>query len=454
MAVDDAIGIQNTPASIGTYAVTTGEGAVQRETLVPADAENAESYGTPGKNRFSDSAVLDAFGRLRECSLEAILESDFRYGLDAFKWTSSPNGAASATFSAADNGLILSTGGTANSDYLYFSSVRRSKISPSLGSLVLISFVIGTQPADCLTKVGFGTDTTGIFFSVDGASVSFIMHSSVTGSAVDTNYDQSVWNIDSLDGTGPSGITLDLTKAQTFFIDLVNNGDGRVRLGFIINGRPVVAHEIAGANASDQLLLGSGFVGLRVYVGNSSAPSAASHSILLLGAALMSETASSAAPRRLFSAQRTSTYSALSGSTKPIISVRSKSNGPNSVANAGLILPKAVTLYSTSNDAWFQLAIAASLTGASWSAINASYSLADYDVSATEVTAGYIPIESGYIRAGVARRILVDPEGRYRDMAIRVASYSGARNIFSVLARGLGATCTLYAAIEWDEEGV
>jgi hypothetical protein len=56
------------------------------------------------------------------------------------------------------------------------------------------------------------------------------------------------WNGDKLDGTGASGLTLDLTKPQILWIDFEWLGVGNVRCGFIINGQYIVCHTYQTAN--------------------------------------------------------------------------------------------------------------------------------------------------------------------------------------------------------------
>jgi hypothetical protein len=70
----------------------------------------------------------------------------------------------------------------------------------------------------------------------------------VTGSAVDNDVAQSSWNGDKLDGTGASGYTLDPTKATIMFTDYEWLGMGSVRVGFVIDGKFIVAHTFLNAN--------------------------------------------------------------------------------------------------------------------------------------------------------------------------------------------------------------
>ena len=55
---------------------------------------------------------------------------------------------------------------------------------------------------------------------------------------------QSSWNRDKLDGTGGSGMVLDVTKANSYFIDYQNIGGGSIRWGVYYQGERVICHEM------------------------------------------------------------------------------------------------------------------------------------------------------------------------------------------------------------------
>jgi hypothetical protein len=65
---------------------------------------------------------------------------------------------------------------------------------------------------------------------------------------VDDLYYQGRFFIDKMDGFGPSGILLDITKAQIFWTDIEWLGVGNLRVGFIINGQYHVCHVFQHAN--------------------------------------------------------------------------------------------------------------------------------------------------------------------------------------------------------------
>ena len=82
------------------------------------------------------------------------------------------------------------------------------------------------------------TPKDGIFFEADGdVSWNICKNGTITESVP-----QSAWNVDPLDGTGASGITLNLSAAQIAIIDYQWLGVGRVRTGFVIDGLPYYVH--------------------------------------------------------------------------------------------------------------------------------------------------------------------------------------------------------------------
>jgi hypothetical protein len=76
---------------------------------------------------------------------------------------------------------------------------------------------------------------------------------------------RSEWNKDRLDGSmsefNQSGITIDFSKCHILILDYQWLGVGRVRIGFVINGKVIYVHEFNHANSTNE-----------VYMYNSSLP--------------------------------------------------------------------------------------------------------------------------------------------------------------------------------------
>ena len=82
---------------------------------------------------------------------------------------------------------------------------------------------------------------------------------------------QSEWNIDKMDGTGPSGYILDLSKIQMAYIDYSWYGAGAIRFGFKdLNGKVKYAHRIVHNNDQVIAYFRSGNLPTRYEVENTS----------------------------------------------------------------------------------------------------------------------------------------------------------------------------------------
>lgn len=96
--------------------------------------------------------------------------------------------------------------------------------------------------------IGQFDDNNGIYFSLESGTLYAVVRTKASGSVVNNKVAQSAWNLDPLDGTGISGITLDISKTQIFVFDYEWLGVGRVRFGFNIDGSTYYCHEFRNSN--------------------------------------------------------------------------------------------------------------------------------------------------------------------------------------------------------------
>lgn len=82
---------------------------------------------------------------------------------------------------------------------------------------------------------------------------------SIASKMVDTKIPQSSFNLDKLDGTGPSGYNMDLSKMQMFYIDYSWYGAGFIRWGVrATNGDIIYAHKLPNNNVNSEAYMRSG----------------------------------------------------------------------------------------------------------------------------------------------------------------------------------------------------
>lgn len=125
--------------------------------------------------------------------------------------------------------------------------------------LVPGDFVVIRGQSYRVESIGSNTAMT-ISPSYRGADAEY----SLLAKTVDTKIPQSEWNIDTMDGNGPSGYELDLTKMQMFYIDYSWYGAGFIRWGMRgVDGNITPAHKMANNNVNSEAFMRTGNIPAR-----------------------------------------------------------------------------------------------------------------------------------------------------------------------------------------------
>ena len=207
------------------------------------------------------SSAYDAFGRLRTSNPLTIFDSaNIMSKNNLFDESLTGSGAVTYT---ADKSTVNLNVTTSSGDKVIRQSKRVMTYQPGKSLLNLNTFVMADQTANLEQRVGMFDDNNGIFFEDTGTGYQIVRRTYVTGSAVDNVVAQSSWNGDKLDGTGESGYTLDPTKATIMFMDFEWLGMGSVRVGFVIDGKFIVAHKFLNANNLDTVYMQSANLPIR-----------------------------------------------------------------------------------------------------------------------------------------------------------------------------------------------
>ena len=98
------------------------------------------------------------------------------------------------------------------------------------------------------TKIGYFDDINGLFFQFNPSTNTLDL--GIRNNSIDVLINQTVWNIDKMDGTGISGVNLDFTQMQIFVIDMNWMALGRLRFGFYLFGKINYCHQILNINNS------------------------------------------------------------------------------------------------------------------------------------------------------------------------------------------------------------
>ena len=220
---------------------------------------------------YSNSPNIDAFGRLRVSTPFTLFDSSHRY-TDNSLWATSTSTSGAAVFNA-DQGLVDLNVTAASGSQVLRETVKVFSYQPGKSLLILSTFVMSPAKTNLRQRIGYFGVANGYYLEQNDTTVSFVERTSVSGLLVNTPVTQSSWNVDPMNGTGPSGITLDLTKAQILFMDLEWLGVGTVRIGFVINGNFYVCHNFHHANIITSTYITTASLPLRYEITNTGATS-------------------------------------------------------------------------------------------------------------------------------------------------------------------------------------
>jgi hypothetical protein len=171
---------------------------------------------TVGDVTFAPSPQLDSFGRLRTSSPFTLFDSSHRFD-DNDLWSTATATGGTAVFNSAQ-GLVDLNVTAASGSSVTRETIKVFSYQPGKSLLVLNTFVMSPAKTGLTQRVGYYETNNGFYLEQVGSTVQFVERSYVTGAVVNTPVLQNNWNGDKLDGTGPSGITLNLTKAQILWI--------------------------------------------------------------------------------------------------------------------------------------------------------------------------------------------------------------------------------------------
>ena len=332
---------------------------------------------------------FDAFGRQRVSQPYTLFDSQNRYAADN-QFDVSTTGTGTTTFLSNEAAVKMEvTAGGVGS--VTRQSYRSFPYQPGKGLLVLATFVMDSSQSLNLTqRVGYFNAQNGVFFQRVDGTYSFVLRSYVTGTASDARtVNQADWNGDKLDGTGPSGLTLDPSKAQILWMDFEWLGVGSIRCGFIINGQYIVCHTFNNANQITNVYMTTAILPVRYEISTTSALAASMKAICcsVVSEGGFEQTSIDHVARRTTSFTNIDT-----AAFYPIVSIRLASGRTGAV-----VLPNRTQfLPLTSQNYEVALFKNATLTGATWAATVPSDSNVDYDVAATAMTGGTI-VQTDYV---------------------------------------------------------
>jgi hypothetical protein len=400
----------------------------------------------PGKS----TAATDAFGRLRISEPFTLFDSSHRYS-DNGLWETSTASGGTTTFNA-NAGLVDLAVTTTSGSKVYRETTKVFSYQPGKSLLILSTFIFNPAKTNLRQRVGYFGADNGIYIELANSTLSFVERSSVTGSVTETRVAQADWSVDKLDGTGPSGLTLDITKAQILWMDIEWLGLGTVRLGFVIDGVFILCHNFHHANLIASTYITTASLPLRYEIENTGA-TASNSTLKQICSSVFSEGGYElrGAQQAIGVPVTTPTDLAVAGTYYPLVSLRLKTSPDRLDA---IVILTALSLLGVTNNAAYNWRVVASgtTTGGTWVSSGANTSV-EYNITGTSFTLGSGRIlASGYTYGSNQGATPVDilKEALFSFQLERNSFTSTPYELTLVAASG-SAGADIYASMDWEE---
>lgn len=202
----------------------------------------------------ADSPSIDAFGKWRVSQPTTLFDGKQVVDSGSFYFDIKTVGGASVTWnsgSAQSTMLVTSTSGSR--------AIKQTKrifvYQPGKSQQIICTGKFGTKVDGIKKSIGSFDDDNGYFYQTSGSSFGVVLRKTINGVKTDTFISQSTWNLDKMNGLGPSGNTLDISKAQIYTMDYEWLGVGRVRYGVVQKGAIIYVHEINNYNSLETVYL-------------------------------------------------------------------------------------------------------------------------------------------------------------------------------------------------------
>lgn len=386
-----------------------------------------------------------------------------------------------AGFSSGESGLLIGSIGTTRGCFRTFNGVREiqtatvtvasGNIQDATVTLGDVAFTVPVTASSSLTTTAaelaafdYSSAYPGWSVSQMGATVRFVCNvaGNITGTfsisfptsgeasiaetvaGADASIEavpQASFNVDALDGTGPSGMVMDWTKLNVFYLKWTYLGAGPIEFGIcnpLDGGEFIPFHRITPANTTlvPSLSQAGGFFSLsNRNTTNETAVTCKSASVagFVQG------------PIRRLGIQRgtTATKTGVSTTFVPIVSLRADHLFRSRLSMAEIfLLAASVSNNSTNRSIEVVMVEDAVLTAPNWAALAAS-SIANLDTAATAYTGGI-----------VKRGFVVAPLGRTAEGTAEALTTLGPNRTITIAARILAGagTADVSVGLTWAED--
>jgi len=412
--------------------------------------------GLVNSQPFGDNAALDGFGKLRVTTPKTLFDAKQLTGKLPNVFDEVINGTATSVWQKGDSLTKMTT--AASGDYVIRQTSARFNYQPGKSMLAYFTGVF-TPQVNVTKRIGLfhGLSSApynpvdGIFIESTDGPVGYVAFRvlKAEGTYYALSAAQPAWNLDRLDGTGPSGFSVDFNFAQLLVIDYEWLGVGRIRCGFNIAGKTIYAHEFTHPAGLTVPYMTSGNQPVRYEIRQTGAGSGTMNHICT---SVMSEGGEEYIGSPITAELSATPGAAMVGVTtndltfKPIIAVRL-----NPTASDLSLVAKRVNIFNSgANSVIYRIVQNPTITGGSLVYNN----LLDTDLvqlangSASLGLSGGTNLMSGFVDNGRSSAAGTGGGDLLGELAILGTRINGTPDTFVIAAKSITGASTVFAAID------
>jgi hypothetical protein len=433
------------------HCVTTGTGTPVYTPSVNLvgknDQQNGASvskFGSLQVGFSSGEPAIELFGGLRTSRSYKLANYKNSIRKDVSLFYEDVGADSSITWNSTGSYELLSVGTSAAAKVIK-TSHKRHQYTPGVSNKLIITIVCGDSgKTNNIREWGLGDDTNGMFFRLSGSTFGVALRSNTTGIITEEFIPQEDWSHDTLDGTGPSGYNLDITKRNLYWLDYAWLGVGPVRYGVLANdGQLIVAHILNNTNKSSVAYINDGTQPLRIANYNTSSISDSTSELRFICADVEASQEPQDAVESYSDIYNTS--SVLVTTDTPVLSARARTTINNKI-NTVSSYPENLSLYVSGGNVKIDVSISGTLTNSTWGV--STVGPLQGDTAATAITSKRVVL-TRFVSPG-AHNIPLDNIFNRQEYAVILNGDKVSNNPFTVVATKIdGTTVTVLASLSY-----
>lgn len=389
----------------------------------------------------------DAFSRLRVATPTYVFDSQLTYNIPPLVYEQITSGTGAAIAHDTTNRCAtLTFASTPTGGQSILQTFEHFRYQPGRAQEIFVTFNFISTAANCTKFVGYSDGTNGIELQQAGTTVQLAILST-TGNGNQT-VAQASWNVDKLDGTGVSGLTLDLTKSQILVIDLQALYTGRVRVGFDIGGKIIPAHQFNHSNSSTVPYINCANLPIRAGM---TCTGTVSTTMRFICASVSSNGGQEDLPGASLTVEGTVT--AGNGSATHALSLRPRATFGGVTNRAKFVVDSIEVTVTGANPVRWELVLGQAISGTTaFTDVNTTFSAFEFNTAGTISGTPTVSLLSGYVASGAQTKSSTSSafNNKY-PITLNAAGAARANGTISVIATGITGTSAMRVSINWRE---